>query len=127
MAAAGVRDTLGALLRRPPHYAPIVGPPGTLGAMTSPDALPGYRAMYPEGFVWRNEVAARVLLATAMYSPGRAAARVRVRCSFKSRRATQSPHPSLPSAQLVAQVGERWCATRSATSTSMSVRRSSVL
>jgi hypothetical protein len=77
MAAAGIRDTFGALLRRPPYYAPIVGSPGTLGAMTSPDALAGYCAMYPEGFSWRNEVAPRVLLATAMYSPGRAAAQVR--------------------------------------------------
>jgi pimeloyl-ACP methyl ester carboxylesterase len=77
MTAAGVRDAVRALLGRSPYYAPIVGSPGTLAAMTSPDADPGYRAMYPEEFTWRNEVAARVFLTTAMYSPGRAAARVR--------------------------------------------------
>jgi len=77
LAAAGVRDTIGAVLRRPPLYAPIVGPPGSLAAVTSSDAESGYHAMYSDGFVWRNEVAARAFLATAMYSPGRDAGRVR--------------------------------------------------
>lgn len=96
MAIAGVRDAVGALLRRAPYYAPIVGPPGTLAAMASPDAEPGYRAMYPEGFAWGNEVAARVFLATAMYSPGRAAARVRcpLLVQVAARDAVTPPEPA---------------------------------
>jgi fermentation-respiration switch protein FrsA (DUF1100 family) len=44
--------------------------------MNSPDALPGYSAMYPEGFEWRNEYAARIGLTVASYRPGRRAAEV---------------------------------------------------
>jgi uncharacterized protein len=76
LTVAGLRDAARAVRGRAPYYAPIVGPPGTLGAMTSPDALPGYAAMYPEGFDWRNEYAARIGLTVATYSPGRRAADV---------------------------------------------------
>lgn len=74
---AGIGDKLAALAGRPPRLAPIVGPPGTLAAMSSSDAEPGYRAMYDEGFAWRNEVAARVFLRVGSYRPGREAGRVR--------------------------------------------------
>jgi uncharacterized protein len=57
------------LLRRPPHYLPAVGPPGSLAAMTSPDAEPGFRALDPEDSTWRNRVAARVMLALGAYRP----------------------------------------------------------
>ncbi len=60
LTVAGLRDAARALRGRDPYYAPIVGRPGTLAAMNSPDALPGYSAMYPEGFDWRNRYAARV-------------------------------------------------------------------
>ncbi len=73
LTVAGLRDAARALRGRDPYYAPIVGPPGTLAAMNSPDALPGYSSMYPEGFGWRNEYAARVGLTLAGYSPGRKA------------------------------------------------------
>jgi fermentation-respiration switch protein FrsA (DUF1100 family) len=76
LTVAGLRDAARAARGRPPYYAPIVGPPGTLAAMNSPDALPGYSAMYPEGFDWRNEYAARIGLTLANYSPGRRAADV---------------------------------------------------
>lgn len=76
MTVAGLRDGTRAALGRDPYYAPIVSRPGTLGAMTSPDALPGYTAMYPDGFDWRNEVAGRIFLTVALYAPGRHAARV---------------------------------------------------
>ncbi len=76
LTAAGLRDAARALRGREPYYAPIVGRPGTLAAMNSPDALPGYSAMYPEGFDWRNEYAARVGLTIAGYSPGRNAGEV---------------------------------------------------
>lgn len=73
---AGVADQLAALARRQPRLAPIVGPPGTLAAMSSPDAEPGYRAMYDDDFAWRNEVAGRIFLRVASYRPGRDAPHV---------------------------------------------------
>jgi uncharacterized protein len=74
LTAAGLIDAAGALLGRPPHYMPIVGPPGTLAAMNSTDAEPGYSRLYPNGFEWRNQVAARIALRVAAYSPGKRAA-----------------------------------------------------
>lgn len=59
-----------------PHMVKLVGPPGSIAAMTSPDAEPGYRSIVPPGSGWRDEVAARVLLRIGIYRPGRAAARV---------------------------------------------------
>lgn len=76
LTVAGLRDAARAVRGREPYYAPIVGPPGTLAAMNSPDALPGYSAMYPDGFDWRNEYAARIGLTLASYSPGRRVADV---------------------------------------------------
>ncbi|MEA2391854.1 MAG: uncharacterized protein QOK31_1963 [Solirubrobacteraceae bacterium] len=74
---AGLRDQLGALLRRPPHMMPAVGPPGSLGVMTSPDAEPGYLRIVPAGSRWRNETAARIALRIASYRPGRKAKSIR--------------------------------------------------
>lgn len=75
--ALALADQVGALVGRPPRYMPTVGPPGSLSAMTADDAAHGYAAMYAEGFDWRNEVAARIMLTFGVYSPGRAAAKVR--------------------------------------------------
>jgi len=76
MTVAGLRDETRRLLGRPPYRIPIVGPPGKAAAMNSPDAEPGYRALFSEGEEFRNEVAARVLLRIAPYRPVRHAARV---------------------------------------------------
>jgi uncharacterized protein len=64
----GLRDLAGSLLGRAPVMVPVVGPPGSLGAMTSPDADAGYHAI--AGPSWRNEVAARLALGTSLYRPG---------------------------------------------------------
>src|SRR5439155_16472807 len=53
---------------RPPFPIPVVAPPDTLGAMTTPDAEPGYRAI--TGPTWRNEVPARFALTISLYRPG---------------------------------------------------------
>jgi len=74
MTAAGLRDAVGSAAGRDPYYIPIVGPPGTLAAMATEDAQPGYSALYPEGFEWRNEVPARIALGVTTYSPGNRAA-----------------------------------------------------
>jgi pimeloyl-ACP methyl ester carboxylesterase len=65
---AGLRDLAGSLLGRPPLMVAVVGPPGSLGAMTSADAEPGYRTI--AGPSWRNEVAARFALGAGSYRPG---------------------------------------------------------
>jgi uncharacterized protein len=70
----GLRDLVHAATGREPHRVPIVGAPGSLAAMTTPDAEPGFRAITPPG--WRNEVCARIGLAMAFYRPGRCAARL---------------------------------------------------
>lgn len=77
LAAAGLRDAIGALAGRDPYYVPIVGQPGELAAMTAPGAEAGCRALFPPDYPWRNEVAARILLATGFYLPGRQAKRLR--------------------------------------------------
>jgi fermentation-respiration switch protein FrsA (DUF1100 family) len=74
---AGLRDQAGALLGRGPHCIPVVGPPGSLAAMNTPDAEPGYLALIPEDSPWKNEFSARVGLRVATYSPLGKAARVR--------------------------------------------------
>lgn len=75
--AAGLRDALQGLLRRPPHLIPAVGPPGTLAFMSVPEAQPGYFAIVTGAPAWRNEVAARVVLHMATFRPHRAARRTR--------------------------------------------------
>ena len=64
---AGLRDLARALTRRSPFLVPIVGPPGSLAAMNSADAVTGMRAF--AGATWRNEFAARELLAIALNRP----------------------------------------------------------
>jgi uncharacterized protein len=65
---AGLRDLATSLLGWPPVMIPLVGPPGSVGAMTSPDADPGYHAI--AGSTWRNEAAARLALGAGTYRPG---------------------------------------------------------
>ncbi len=65
---AGLRDLAASLRGRPPVMIPLVGPPGSVGAMTSPDADPGYHAI--AGSSWRNEATARLALGTGLYRPG---------------------------------------------------------
>lgn len=74
MTAAGLRDLARAATGREPHRLPVVGPPDTLAAMTSPDAEPGFLRIAPPG--WRNEVCARVSLTIGSYRPGASAPRL---------------------------------------------------
>jgi fermentation-respiration switch protein FrsA (DUF1100 family) len=76
LTVAGVRDAVGSRLGRE-HRIPIVGPERSSAAMASPDAEPGYAAMYPAGFEWDNSVPARIALTYGMYRPGRDAGRIR--------------------------------------------------
>lgn len=65
---AGIRDLTGRMFGRQATMIPIVGPPGELAALSTPDAEPGYRAIADPA--WRNEVCARIALAIPFYRPG---------------------------------------------------------
>jgi uncharacterized protein len=72
-------DTLGGLVGRNALTVPLAGRPGTVAALTTPDALDGPSALDPDGRYpgWRQEVAARSLPRIGRYRPGRDAARIR--------------------------------------------------
>jgi uncharacterized protein len=76
LTVAGLRDDAARLVGRGPFMLPVVGPPGTPAAMNSPDAEPGYRALFPPGVQWPNEVAARIGLRVGAYRPIRHAAEI---------------------------------------------------
>lgn len=71
---AALRDIVAARRGQPPVMLAVVGAPGTLAAMSTPDAQPGYEAI--TGPTWRNEVPARFGLTAGLYRPGREAARL---------------------------------------------------
>jgi pimeloyl-ACP methyl ester carboxylesterase len=71
-----LRDAVGSLFGRAPLLVTNAGQPGSIGMMTAPDVVPGYLGLVPEGFEFRNEVAARIALHVLFYRPGRAAASI---------------------------------------------------
>ena len=73
----GLRDLARAALRRKPYLIPVVGPPGTVAFMSTPDAQPGYFSIVTNAPAWKNEVAARVVVAMALFRPIASARRVR--------------------------------------------------
>jgi dienelactone hydrolase len=76
--AAAVRDRTAALLGRPAVRVPIVGHPGELAVMSSPDSLPGLRAIYEAaGLPFEiPTIPARFMFQVPLYRPGRRAASV---------------------------------------------------
>lgn len=75
LTAHGLRDVVGSLLGRAPHLIPVVGPPGTLAAITAEGAETGYRAIM--GPTFRNEMCARGALIIPLNRPVTAAKRLR--------------------------------------------------
>lgn len=65
----GMLDLGSTLLGGGPRTLPIVAPPGSRGALTSPEADPGYRAI--AGPDWENRFCARLALTIGAYRPGR--------------------------------------------------------
>jgi dienelactone hydrolase len=63
----GARDAIRGALGRAPLRVPIVGPPGSLAAITAPDAEPGF--MRIAGPTFRNEFCARAVLDAARNRP----------------------------------------------------------
>jgi fermentation-respiration switch protein FrsA (DUF1100 family) len=75
LTVAGLRDEWARLRGRDPFVIPIVAEPGETGAMSTPDAVPGYAAMF-EGTPWVNEFSARAGLRAPFYRPGTRAAAI---------------------------------------------------
>ena len=75
----GLLDAVGGLVRAEPVLVPLVGPPGTVALLSTPDAVAGAaealnpQDRYPD---WQQAVAARSALAVGGYRPGLAAALV---------------------------------------------------
>ena len=75
MVMHGQRDMVRSWLGLSPHKIPIVGRPGSIALLTTPDGYDGFRRLAPEGFV--NEVCARVILRASKYRPVKHAENVR--------------------------------------------------
>jgi pimeloyl-ACP methyl ester carboxylesterase len=74
-----VLDALGSLVGRRPRLVPLVGQPGTVAMLATPDALSdGYRALDPgDSYTeWQRAVAARSAMRLCFYRPVRYASRV---------------------------------------------------
>ena len=74
----GIVDAIGSRFGREPLLVPLAGPPGTVSALVTPDALDVSRALEPDRRYprWQRTVAARSVLRLGFYRPGRHAARV---------------------------------------------------
>ena len=101
LTVAALKDLANAAVGRGPATIPIVGPPGTTAAMNTPDALPGYHAMYDEGFVSRDDFVPRVALKMPLYRPGARAGYVRcpILVQVASNDAVTPPGPAMDAAQ----------------------------
>lgn len=76
LTAHALRDAVGHLLGRPDHLVPVVGPPGSLAAITSADGESGYRTIM--GPTFRNEMPARCILSILVNRPVTQAKRLRM-------------------------------------------------
>ena len=80
IAPYAIRDQVNGLLGRNPVYVPLVGRPGDLGIMTTPDALPGLEQLIVDSDLspdaYRKDVAARIGLRIGRYSPERVVAKI---------------------------------------------------
>lgn len=74
MMAFGVRDVAAKLLGRPPVLIPVVAPPGQVAGLSAEGAVEGMVGI--AGPTWRNEFAARLVLAIAGHRPITRATRV---------------------------------------------------
>lgn len=101
LGASAIRDAIGARTGSPPVLLPAVGSPRSAAMLTTPDALPGYLAVAQDAPLWRNEFAARMLLAVPTYRPGLYADRVNCHMLVQIAAADRNAPPDL--ARLAAQ------------------------
>jgi len=104
----GIRDGVRGVAGREPLRIPIVGPPGTIAAMSSEDAEPGMRAI--SGPSWRNEFCARELLEVGLNRPVRNARDVR--CPLLIQIADRDSVAPVKSAQRAAWQAPGWAEVR---------------
>lgn len=78
LTARAVLDAIGGMAGRPPRLVSLVGTPGSVAVLTTPDAQDADRALNPGGRYpeWQQTVAARSALRLGWYSPGRVTRRV---------------------------------------------------
>lgn len=80
LAPLALRDTVRALRHREPLYIQSAGRPGETAAMTTPDASPGLDRLRTDSGLepgaYREDVAARIILRIALYSPRKVAAKI---------------------------------------------------
>jgi uncharacterized protein len=62
-------DILKTALTGSPCYIPVVGPPGSIAALNTPECEPGYHALIPEGKAFHNQTPAKALIKLASYDP----------------------------------------------------------
>ncbi|MEE4380184.1 MAG: alpha/beta hydrolase, partial [Candidatus Competibacteraceae bacterium] len=74
MTAHALLDLTAGLFGKQGRRLPIVAEPGKLAFMSTPDALPGFTAITPNGFI--NEISARTALAVPLYRPVSVAAKL---------------------------------------------------
>lgn len=67
--ARALRDQWAHLRRRPPVTMPARGRPVDVAGLTSPSSYEGYGRLVGEGSLWRDDVAARVMLHVGLYRP----------------------------------------------------------
>ncbi len=72
-----LRDLWSLLLRKGPHYVPIVAEPHEFGLLNTPECWPGYMALVPEDTSWENRCPARAALQLLFYAPSLYTARVK--------------------------------------------------
>ena len=70
-----IRDLAAKARNQPPVRIPVVGPPGSVAALSTEESEPGYTAV--AGPTWRNEVAARVAVAESLNRTVSSAAQIR--------------------------------------------------
>ena len=81
MTAVGLRDRLASAFGRSPVLLPVAAAPGELGALTTPDALPGVEEI--AGPTFRNEFCAREALVAANNRPIKVLAKLRCPVLFQ--------------------------------------------
>lgn len=98
LGTSAIRDAIRARIGRPPLLVPAAGAPRSAALLTTPDALPGYLAIARDAPLWRNEFAARVLLAIPRYRPGLHADRIGCRMLVQIGAADRNAPPDLAQA-----------------------------
>jgi len=69
LSLAGLYDAARSLIGLSPFYIAAAGSPGTLSAMSTPDALSWFESVTPENSTWVNRVCARIALQYGTYRP----------------------------------------------------------